>query len=1126
MQQLRRLGFFDRNIVEQPRYIQSPCDVSADTNSGNRHGAAALSPPDQGAHHGAAADTKASSGAAMPARLSPLPSSTIVCTSGTDTCLWLGDDAGLLHTLDHDYQLKSLKSFDVCFVAMHAAPQASCVVCIGRDLPAEKQGNRSSRQDGAGLSEDTRTRKGILKYKCYSTTQVDSKGYPVLLREAGLFSKLPEQIAVCSDINKNFTMLAVGTEGAGLCLFRGDLLKEKTCRLRLMKESDDPITNVKFLCSLSDTRTHYMLVCSNCSITCYAVPVKGEPKSCHTDSIPAVSALEVDALHSLGTFVVHHGEGLFCVDPEQGNLWALPSEGQCQILSTYKSYIVTVTTGGLATDNELSTAGFAESLPHAFPSLSSISAHQTLTIHLCYPDLRLIAYSSPIRGVRHVVSAMDTLFVICRGGAGENNVLFDVKEKSFDERLSILLRKRLFNWAAEVAIRDEQPQQVVQEVYRLHGDWLYSKNMLDKAVDMYIKTIGFLEPSSVIQKFLDGQELGHLALYLLRLHIAGCAMQQHTLLFFKCAARLKDDSLLASFLDDPRISKTCSLSIALNECRLNGDTKLACTIASRHGYHDEHLSVLLETQEYSKAVELLKQVDAPAACSLLFKHGSALLKHSASDVLLLLSQFIKDYHTSVDVFIPLFVDDPDLLLLFLSLLAHGVPMASRLVPQYAALCDDLRLQEAIGKARDAISATPSIFGCSPFSSLVELLLRSHRKWQRAQWANAHSAVGANSLPDTQPSLQDADGADKLSDVSSLYAETLLKTLKGRSMTHEDQYRSTLLCTVFGFEEGMVLVGEKRHELQLPVAYFKATNDIPSLLRFCLKNGSKDPTLWTQTLNILASQSGTERQIREVLIHIERHRLLPPLAVLELLQQSQAVTLDAVKDYFLRASDDLANQLSHSQELLQSDMAEVLQMAEEVSRFKTKAQMFESERCDFCFLPVELPSIHFRCGHSFHIYCLSNNTENKAGAAQVAGLSQASYCCAICTPQFNAKRLLLSQREAEACNADDFFKYLRGSTDGFDFILSWFGRGLFPSPLKTIELLTNNMAGLDSFISSPGCMDSGRTDGLIANTTKASQASAEPLSWEFTASDGLSDALRQPFQPTHEERTIRLHASIH
>lgn len=63
--------------------------------------------------------------------MSPLPSSNIVCTAGTDDCLWMGDDTGVLHTLDLNFQLKSRKSFDICFVAMHAALQASCIVCIG-----------------------------------------------------------------------------------------------------------------------------------------------------------------------------------------------------------------------------------------------------------------------------------------------------------------------------------------------------------------------------------------------------------------------------------------------------------------------------------------------------------------------------------------------------------------------------------------------------------------------------------------------------------------------------------------------------------------------------------------------------------------------------------------------------------------------------------------------------------------------------------------------------------------------------------------------------------------------------------------------------------------------------------
>lgn len=51
-----------------------------------------------------------------------------------------------------------------------------------------------------------------------------------------------------------------------------------------------------------------------------------------------------------------------------------------------------------------------------------------------------------------------------------------------------------------------------------------------------------------------------------------------------------------------------------------------------------------------------------------------------------------------------------------------------------------------------------------------------------------------------------------------------------------------------------------------------------------------------------------------------------------------------QDYFLRASDNLTDQVDHSQELLQSDKAEVSHMAQEVDRFKTKG--VEAPRADW------------------------------------------------------------------------------------------------------------------------------------------------------------------------------------
>jgi vacuolar protein sorting-associated protein 11 len=52
----------------------------------------------------------------------------------------------------------------------------------------------------------------------------------------------------------------------------------------------------------------------------------------------------------------------------------------------------------------------------------------------------------------------------------------------------------------------------------LHGDLLYSKSELATAIKQYILTIGFVEPSYVIRKFLDVSQIDYLIEYLQKIH--------------------------------------------------------------------------------------------------------------------------------------------------------------------------------------------------------------------------------------------------------------------------------------------------------------------------------------------------------------------------------------------------------------------------------------------------------------------------------------------------------------------------------------------------------------------------------------------------------------------------------
>ena len=70
----------------------------------------------------------------------------------------------------------------------------------------------------------------------------------------------------------------------------------------------------------------------------------------------------------------------------------------------------------------------------------------------------------------------------------------------------------------------------------------------DGAMSQYLRTVGYVEPSYVIRKFLDAQRIHNLTEYLEGLHEKGKANSDHTTLLLNCYTKLKDVNKLDSFL--------------------------------------------------------------------------------------------------------------------------------------------------------------------------------------------------------------------------------------------------------------------------------------------------------------------------------------------------------------------------------------------------------------------------------------------------------------------------------------------------------------------------------------------------------------------------------------------------
>ena len=74
-------------------------------------------------------------------------------------------------------------------------------------------------------------------------------------------------------------------------------------------------------------------------------------------------------------------------------------------------------------------------------------------------------------------------------------------------KLESLFKKNLYPVAINLALYQQYDYDSVIEIFRRYGDHLYQKGDYDGAISQYLRTIGKLEPSYVIRKFLDAQVL-------------------------------------------------------------------------------------------------------------------------------------------------------------------------------------------------------------------------------------------------------------------------------------------------------------------------------------------------------------------------------------------------------------------------------------------------------------------------------------------------------------------------------------------------------------------------------------------------------------------------------------------
>jgi vacuolar protein sorting-associated protein 11 len=128
--------------------------------------------------------------------------------------------------------------------------------------------------------------------------------------------------------------------------------------------------------------------------------------------------------------------------------------------------------------------------------------------------------------------------VLTTGGA-----LVTFTEKLTDEKISLLVQKHLYSAAIVVAYADPSYEASdIIALYQNYAEHLYRKGDFSGAMDQYIHTIGSLESSHVIFRYLDAPKIPLLVRYLEKLRAKDRATPVHNELLRTCYLKLNDVS--------------------------------------------------------------------------------------------------------------------------------------------------------------------------------------------------------------------------------------------------------------------------------------------------------------------------------------------------------------------------------------------------------------------------------------------------------------------------------------------------------------------------------------------------------------------------------------------------------
>lgn len=464
----------------------------------------------------------------------------------------------------------------------------------------------------------------------------------------------------------------------------------------------------------------------------------------------------------------------------------------------------------------------------------------------------------------------------------EGHVVYLLREKDVQTRLEILYERQLYSEALALGRVWELSEKEMKSIHFMYGNALYAAKKVDEAVFesfsvnrvtcRYIETIGCIDASLIIRKYLDASSIHYLIQYLEELHRRGFASSDHTVLLMNSYAKLHDNDKIQAFVYQQSLGPHFDVAAVVDALASSEYTREALYLAAQHRLHAKYIAIQLgQLHAYAEAIAYIKQLPAVEVAAVLAQYGKQLVDNAPAEATAMLKEVCSAQR------------------------AEPVPAEKAL----ACFIDAPRELKAFLKSCIAEDTTDPVI----WNTYLELVLRNDLSDPlKGDEGSAVKGDEVSIAKGNEVSIAKGDEAKAANNSEMTNTSEVMAVLQNPKACYEDD-QALILLEANRCEAGLVYLYEKLHMHSILLHHLLHQNRLDEAIALCEKEAEED-SLWRVLLQETL-ESGSEEAVEKVVDVVKARKGVPLVQLVQMLCDSGRVSSARVNAVVLEALQEEA-----------------------------------------------------------------------------------------------------------------------------------------------------------------------------------------------------------------------------